>query len=105
LTHWCALRTDADGPITRPYLTKEDAMRRSLAVVLLPALVAVQGCPPDHAPPGECTNWTLSNPHTITITNPGLDTLLVVRGSSLADTVRAQSSVCLMVRYDTVRAQ
>ena len=56
-------------------------MRRSLAVVLLPALVAVQGCPPDHAPPGECTNWNLSNPHTITITNPGLDTLLVVRGA------------------------
>jgi hypothetical protein len=89
------------------HLTKEDAMHRSLAVVLLTVLVAGQGCSwfcPDT--PAGCTEWTLANPHTITITNPGTDTLVVVRGSSLSDTVRAQSSVCLVVTYsDTVRAQ
>ena len=49
--------------------------------------------------------WVLTAEHTITITNPGLDTLLVVRNSATADTVRAQSSICPKVTTDTVRAQ
>lgn len=82
-------------------------MRRSLAVILLPALIAGNGCSwfGDDALPAGCSPWTLSSPHTITITNPGTDTLLAVRGSAVVDTVRAQRSLCLLVRYDTVRAQ
>ena len=54
---------------------------------------------------GRYTTWELTSEHTITITNPSGDSLRAIRGSATADTVRAQSSMCLLVKADTVRAQ
>ena len=81
----------------------------ALLGLVLAGFLAWYFCQEGHGGGAECdghyTTWGLTPEHTITITNPADDSLRAVRGSAVADTVRAQSSMCLLVKVDTVRAQ